>query len=86
MTAAARAGRHHGVPPGLDWRTVMLRVAGAGLLIAAGAIHLDLYLTGYRTIPTIGWLFLLQVIAAFGLGLAVLATGGDRLVLAGRLA
>jgi 5-methylthioadenosine/S-adenosylhomocysteine deaminase len=51
----------------------MLRVAGAGLLIAAGAIHLDLYLTGYRTIPVIGWLFLLQVIAAFGLGLAVLA-------------
>jgi predicted lipoprotein with Yx(FWY)xxD motif len=54
----------------------MLRVAGAGLLIAAGAIHLDLYLTGYRTIPTIGWLFLLQVIAAFALGLAVLTTGG----------
>jgi predicted lipoprotein with Yx(FWY)xxD motif len=48
-------------------------VAGSGLLIATAAIHLDLYLTGYRTIPTIGWLFLLQVIAAFGLGLAVLA-------------
>ena len=32
-----------------------------------------MYLTGYRTIPTIGWLFLLQVIVAFGLGLAVLA-------------
>jgi hypothetical protein len=64
---------------------VMLRVAGAGLLIAAGAIHLDLYLTGYRTIPVIGWLFLLQVIAAFGLGLAALATG-SRLLIAGRLA
>jgi predicted lipoprotein with Yx(FWY)xxD motif len=63
----------------------MLRVAGAGLLIAAGAIHLDLYVTGYRTIPTIGWLFLLQVIAAFGLGLAVLAIGGRRSI-AGRLA
>jgi predicted lipoprotein with Yx(FWY)xxD motif len=63
----------------------MLRAAGAGLLIAAGAIHLDLYLTGYRTIPVIGWLFLLQVIAAFGLGLAVLATGG-RPGIAGRLA
>ena len=63
----------------------MLRVAGASLLIAAGAIHLDLYLTGYRTIPTIGWLFLLQVIVAFGLALAVLVTGG-RHVLAGRLA
>ena len=52
-----------------------LRLAGAGLLVATGAIHLDLYLTGYRSIPTIGWLFLLQVIAAFGLGVVVLATG-----------
>ncbi len=52
-----------------------LRVAGAGLLIATGGIHLGLYLTGYRSIPVIGWLFLLQVIAAFGLGLAVLASG-----------
>jgi predicted lipoprotein with Yx(FWY)xxD motif len=60
-------------------------VAGSGLLIATAAIHLDLYLTGYRTIPTIGWLFLLQVIAAFGLGLAVLAIPG-RLVIWGRLA
>jgi len=82
ITAAARAGSQ---PAGRDWRTVTLRVAGAGLLIAAGAIHLDLYLTGYRTIPTIGWLFLLQVIAAFGLGLAVLAIGG-RSGIAGRLA
>jgi predicted lipoprotein with Yx(FWY)xxD motif len=62
-----------------------LRVAGSGLLIATAAIHLDLYLTGYRTIPTIGWLFLLQVIAAFGLGLAVLAIP-RRLVIPGRLA
>ena len=53
-----------------------LRLAGGGLLVATGAIHLDLYLTGYRSIPTIGWLFLLQVIAAFGLGAVVLATGG----------
>ena len=51
-----------------------LRLAGGGLLIATGAIHLDLYLTGYRSIPTIGWLFLLQVIAAFGLGAAVLVS------------
>ena len=49
-----------------------LRGAGGGLLIAAGAIHLDLYVTGYRSIPTIGWLFLLQVIVAFCLGAAVL--------------
>jgi predicted lipoprotein with Yx(FWY)xxD motif len=55
---------------GLRWP---LRLIGAGLLIATAAIHLDLYLTGYRTIPTIGWLFLLQVIAAFALAVAVLA-------------
>jgi predicted lipoprotein with Yx(FWY)xxD motif len=59
----------------------ILRLAGAGLLIATGAIHLDLYLTGYNTIPTIDWLFLLQVIAAFGLGALVLT--GNRLMAAG---
>jgi predicted lipoprotein with Yx(FWY)xxD motif len=46
-------------------------------------MHLDLYLTGYRTIPTIGWLFLLQVIAAFALALAVLVTGGRLAAAAG---
>jgi predicted lipoprotein with Yx(FWY)xxD motif len=60
-----------------------LRLAGAGLLAATGAIHLDLYLTGYRSIPVIGWLFLLQVIAAFGLALAVLASGSRLAAAAG---
>jgi predicted lipoprotein with Yx(FWY)xxD motif len=51
-----------------------LRVAGAALLAGSAGIHLDLYLTGYRSIPTIGWLFLLQVIAGFVLAVAVLVT------------
>ena len=84
-TATARAAEEHPEPTAHGWPAIGLRVSGAGLLIATAAIHLDLYLTGYRTIPTIGWLFLLQVIAAFGLGVAVLAIGG-RLVKAGRLA
>src|ERR1700742_4419939 len=67
------ADRKHADRPAPSSANVILRVVGAGLLFATAAIHLDLYLTGYRTIPTIGWLFLLQVIAAFGLGLAVLA-------------
>jgi predicted lipoprotein with Yx(FWY)xxD motif len=71
--------------PAPAWLPVILRVVGSGLLIATAAIHLDLYLTGYRAIPTIGWLFLLQVIAAFALGLAVLAIPG-RFVTVGRLA
>ena len=52
-------GENRSAGLGCPWR-LGLRLAGAGLLAAAGAIHLDLYLTGYRTIPTIGWLFLLQ--------------------------
>ena len=55
--------------------TAGLRIMGAGLLIAAAAIHLDLYLTGYRSIPTIGGLFLLQVIVGFLAGAVVLVTG-----------
>jgi hypothetical protein len=85
-TAAARTVMDRTEPPGLDWRTVILRVAGAGLLIATGAIHLDPYLTGYRTIPAISRLLLLQAIAAFGLGpparaipSRLAAAGGGRL-------
>ena len=62
---------------------VGLRVAGAALLAATGGIHLDLYLTGYRSVPTIGWLFLLQVIAAFALALAVLVSGSRLAAAAG---
>jgi predicted lipoprotein with Yx(FWY)xxD motif len=50
-------------------------------MVATGAIHLDLYVTGYRTIPTIGWLFLFQLITAFALGLGILASR-NRLVAA----
>ena len=58
-------------------------IAGAALLIAAGAIHLDLYLTGYNSIPTIGPLFLLQIIAAFLLAAVIPLTGLRLAYLAG---
>jgi predicted lipoprotein with Yx(FWY)xxD motif len=67
------------------WTRLGLRLAGAGLLFAAAGIHLDLYLTGYRTIPTIGWLFLLQIIAGFFLGVTVLLTGSRLAAAAGAL-
>jgi hypothetical protein len=65
--AAAEASSGPDRRPGRAGRatTAALRVTGAGLLIATAAIHLDLYLTGYRSIPVIGGLFLLQVIAGF---------------------
>ena len=67
MTVVGRHRRHTagGLP---------LRIAGAVLLSVSAGIHLDLYLTGYRTIPTIGWLFLLQFIGGFTLAIAVLVT------------
>src|ERR1039457_3795213 len=71
MRASAHVKRQ---AQGLSWQWGVLRVIGSGLLAATAAIHLHLYLTGYRTIPTIGWLFLLQVISAFGLGAIVLVS------------
>jgi predicted lipoprotein with Yx(FWY)xxD motif len=78
--AAAMHGSRSRGAPGPRGRagpavTAGLQVTGAGLLIAAAAIHLDLYLTGYRSIPVIGGLFLLQVIAGFLAGAVVLVTG-----------
>lgn len=72
-------------PPraGADQLRLVLRVAGAGLLTATAAIHLDLYLTGYRTIHVIGWLFLGQIIAGFLLATAVLVTGSRLIAAAG---
>jgi predicted lipoprotein with Yx(FWY)xxD motif len=64
-------------------RRSLFGIAGAALLVASGAIHLDLYLTGYRSIPTIGPLFLLQVIAAFVLAAAILVTGNWLVAAAG---
>jgi predicted lipoprotein with Yx(FWY)xxD motif len=58
------------------WQRLVLRLVGGGLLVTTGAVHLDLYLTGYRSIPTIGGLFLFQVIAAFLLGAGTLASAG----------
>src|SRR6516162_10948757 len=81
-TGARHRGWLTAAPARQPWR-LGLRVAGAGLLAAAGAIHLDLYLTGYRSIPVIGWLFLLQVITAYCLAAAVLVTGSRLVAAAG---
>ena len=73
-------GSHEGSSlPRRSW----LGIVGAALLVASGAIHLDLYVTGYRTIPTIGPLFLLQVIAAFVLAVAIPLTGNWLVAAAG---
>src|SRR5215472_17548876 len=67
------------------WLRLGLRLAGAGLLIAIASVHLDLYLTGFRNIHIIGWLFLFQVIAAYGLAVIVLVSGSRLAAAAGGL-
>ena len=67
------AGRHRRSKT-VRWLRRRLHAAGALLLAVSGCIHLELYLTGYRSIPTIGLLFLVQAIVAFVLTAAVLVT------------
>lgn len=52
--------------------TAVVRVLGAALLAAAGAIHLHLYDDGYRTIATIGPLFLLNAVVGIAGAAAML--------------
>ena len=75
-------GRHRKIKLG-DWRQPWLRVAGALLLVVSACIHLGLYLTGYRSIPTIGWLFLVQVVVAFVLAVGALVTHSRLVAVAG---
>src|SRR6516165_9497501 len=75
-------GKHRRVKLG-DWRQPWLRVAGALLLLVSAGIHLVLYLTGYRAIPTIGWLFLVQFIVAFVLAAGALVTHSRLVAIAG---
>jgi predicted lipoprotein with Yx(FWY)xxD motif len=76
------AGKHRKIKLG-DWRQPWLRVAGALLLAVSAAIHLVLYLTGYRAIPTIGWLFLVQFVVAFILAIGALVTHSRLVAIAG---
>lgn len=50
------------------------RLVGAALLIAMGGIHLYLYFHGYRTLTTIGPLFLLNAVLGALTAIVVLGT------------
>jgi len=72
MVVRVYLGRHRRPKP--SRRELRLQIAGAALLSASASIHLALYLTGYRSIPTIGWLFLVQFVVAFTLAIGALVT------------
>ena len=62
-----------------------VRLTGTAALLASGGIHLDLYITGYHAIPTIGPLFLVQTISALALGLVLAIRSDEILSLGGAL-
>ncbi len=84
VPARSRAGRRAGAVA-VSSTAGYVRLLGAGLLAATGAIHLDLYLTGYGSVATIGPLFLLQVVAALVLAAGLAAISSVLLSLAGTL-
>jgi len=55
------------------WLVSLAALAGAALLIWSAVIHLHLWATGYRHIPTIGPLFLVQGIAGIVVAVAIAA-------------
>lgn len=59
--------------PAARWAVNLLAVAGAGLLVWSGVLHLQLWSEGYRTISVIGPLFLVQGIASIALAVALAA-------------
>jgi len=59
--------------PAARWAVNLLAVAGAGLLVWSGVLHLQLWSEGYRTISVIGPLFLVQGIASIALAVALVA-------------
>lgn len=65
---------------GLD-RT--LRLVGAALLVAQGVVHVQRWLGGYRGIPTIGTLFLVNAVLAVLVALVLVLRGGLGAALAG---
>ena len=54
---------------------LVIRLAAAVLLAAIGYVHTDLYLHGYRSIPTVGPMFLLLASGCFAVALLLLASG-----------
>jgi hypothetical protein len=75
MTSRRRAAaRQTRTGPGpVDIVALALRLAAIALLSAVGWIHLHLWQSGYRHIPTIGPLFLAAVLAAAGAAVILLA-------------
>jgi hypothetical protein len=78
-------------PAGMRWRAgrwavSILAVAGAAMLVWSGVIHLMLWDDGYRSIPTIGPLFIIQGVGCIVIAVALTIFRRLALVAAGAVA
>jgi hypothetical protein len=72
MPTAMHASRTDGSDRTHRTLTLAVRLLGAALLLVTAWIHLDLWLDGFRDIPWIGPLFVVNVVLGAGAAVAVL--------------
>lgn len=71
-------------PAGAGRRSRRRRWSAAALLLVVAGVHLNLYAReGYDQVPTIGWLFLLAVVAGAVLALLIVFVDNPLVALAG---
>ena len=76
MALQATSPRHRRVhlrKDAMEIPLLLLRLTSVGLLVAVGWVHLHLWQTGCRQIPTIGPLFLVAAVSTLILAVAMLA-------------
>jgi hypothetical protein len=71
--ASPRHRRVHLRNDAMEIPLLLLRLTTVGLLVAVGWVHLHLWQTGYRQIPTIGSLFLVAAVSTVTLAVAIFA-------------
>jgi hypothetical protein len=60
-------------PSWVAWAGTAAVLSGAGLIVTTAAIHLHLWLSGYRHVPNLDVLFLAQAVGGFILGPVIAA-------------
>ncbi len=80
VQALLRRGFDSGTPRWAAGLATAAALAGSALIITTAAIHLHLWLTGYRHVPRLGPLFLAQAISGFLLS-PIIALGRRALLL-----
>jgi hypothetical protein len=83
MTAGQVTRRGREARPTKDALSLGLRLVGAVALLVGGYEHLVLYRQGYRSIPIIGPLFLVNVVGSTAVGVTLLVRRGQLVRLGG---